>query len=479
MPNLIPLPSNAFSGAAVKFDMGPVDKMLLQNTFYKQQASQIALNKYFDKQATQLTGAGMDQNDGTDFLAMKDQWQQHSLANRKAIMNPSLDGGRAKMDNDRMFNETLQFAQKSKEKVANSQKAYQVLSDPSKAALITDHARDMLHHGTLPLNDPEYVPIDLSSVAFNPKPWGTNDEAALSHEASGYKGTSKDGSPVQDSKTGMQTVTTSTNFSKDDLTGMYGAGAQRYYSNPGFKVMIDAIPHNPMQFQDLNNLFKTHYGHDIQSGEDLSAAYTLSKNPNARSVDKTSPIPSYSPIAFDQKKTIAATNSANTEGREKRIIDYHNQNPAPGSPGATPQQDSEGYLQNIETRAKANPTTIQTTINGRNVDGKPTDLDPKIASVFAGTNAKKIPPDLITIDKKTGDYIGTWYKKDENGVPIKSPSGNTAISKSLPPQPLSRESVKQGLNEVFLPKGQAGKDLPKPSSTPSKTRPPLDSFIKK
>lgn len=149
MPNLIPLPSNAFSGAAVKFDMGPVDKMLLQNTFYKQQASQIALNKYFDKQATQLTGAGMDQNDGTDFLAMKDQWQQHSLANRKAIMNPSLDGGRAKMDNDRMFNETLQFAQKSKEKVANSQKAYQVLSDPSKAALITDHARDMLHHGTL------------------------------------------------------------------------------------------------------------------------------------------------------------------------------------------------------------------------------------------------------------------------------------------------------------------------------------------
>ena len=250
---------------------------------------------------------------------------------------------------------------------------------------------------------------------------------------------------------------------------MYGAGAQRYYSNPGFKVMIDAIPHNPMQFQDLNNLFKTHYGHDIQSGEDLSAAYTLSKNPNARSVDKTSPIPSYSPIAFDQKKTIAATNSANTEGREKRIIDYHNQNPAPGSPGATPQQDSEGYLQNLENRAKAVPTS-HTVIDGRPVDFNKTDLDPKIASMFAGTNAKKLPPDIIGVDKKTGDYLGIWYKKDEVGAaPHTDASGNPVVAKSIPPQRLSRESIKQGLNEAFLPKGQAGKDLPKPSSTPSKT----------
>ena len=36
-------------------------------------------------------------------------------------MNPSLDGGRAKMDNDRMFNETLQFAQKKKIKGEGSQ----------------------------------------------------------------------------------------------------------------------------------------------------------------------------------------------------------------------------------------------------------------------------------------------------------------------------------------------------------------------
>ena len=48
--------------------MGPIEiNAASKNTFYKQQASQIALNKYFDKQATQLTGAGMDQNDGTDF----------------------------------------------------------------------------------------------------------------------------------------------------------------------------------------------------------------------------------------------------------------------------------------------------------------------------------------------------------------------------------------------------------------------------
>ena len=45
MPNLLPIPSNAFSGAAVKVDNSPIDKFLLQNTYAKAAARQLCGSK--------------------------------------------------------------------------------------------------------------------------------------------------------------------------------------------------------------------------------------------------------------------------------------------------------------------------------------------------------------------------------------------------------------------------------------------------
>lgn len=472
MPNLIPLPSNAFSGAAVKWDNAPVDRALLQNTYAKQQASQLALDKYFDRQSNQLTGTGMDmQNDGQDFLAMKDKWQQHALQNRRAIVNPSLDGGKAAMESQAMYNEARQFAQKSIQKVKASQQAYKILSDPTKAALLTDHARDQLHHGTLGLNDPEYVPVDLNSVAFNPKPWGTADEAGLSNEVAKVKGTSTARNPVQDAKTGTQVVTTDTTFGKDDLTGMYGAGAQRYYSSPGFKGMIDAIPKNPIQFNDLNGLFKQHYGHDVQSGEDLAAAYAISKNPNARSVDKSGPIPSYSDIAQGKKLQVAGAQSGITLGREKALADYNRDQKATQEEKKVP--DTESMLKDIE--AGAVKKQIQPFTNRGTPDaGYSVPITPEMKSAFKKVVGGHVEePDDIKYKPKTGEYTAIWFKR-EGGVPVKNPSGASNVnSESLQPVTLPRATIKDEYDKTHLTKGTVA---PKPTID-SKGRKPLDSFI--
>lgn len=463
MPNLIPLPSNAFSGAAVKWDNAPVDKMLLQNTALRQQSAQLALDKYFDKQSNQLTGTGMDmQNDGEDFIKLKNAWQQHALANRRAIVNPSLDGGKAAMESQARFNEARQFAQKSIQKVKNSQAAYKILSDPAKAALLTDHARDQLHHGTLGLNDPEYVPIDMNSVAFNPKPWGTADEAGLSNEVSKVKGTAKDRPPVQDSKSGTQVVTTDTTFGKDDLTGMYNAGAQRYYSNPGFKGFVDNIPKNPIQFQDLNGLFKTHYGRDVQSGEDLAAAYALSKNPNARSVDKTSPIPSYSDVAQGKKVQVAGIQSGITLGREKQLRDYDNSHPAPTAASTKPVPDTESMLKEIEGNAVKKQ--IQPFSNNGTPDaGYSVPITPELKTVFKRVvNGKSEEVDDVKYKPKTQEYTGIWFQK-KGGVTVKNPSGASAVnSEALPPVTLPRATVKDEYDKTHLTKGTVA-----PGATPA------------
>lgn len=464
MPNLVPLPSNAFSGEAVKFDNAPVDKALLQNTYAKQQATQLALNKYFDKQANQLTPVGMDmQNDGQGFIDRKNAWQDFALQNRRAILNPSMDGGRAATQSNALFNEAKSFAQKSVQKVKTSQEAAKVLLDPTKSALLTDHARDMIHHGTLGLDDPSYVPMDLTSAAFNPKPWGTQDEAGLSHEVAGYKGSQKDALPVQDAKSGTQTVRTDTNFGKDDLIGMYGAGSSRYYSNPGFKVMIDAIPKtNPIQFQDLNSLFKTHYGRDVQTGEDLAAAYAISKNPNARSTEKTSPIPGFSDIAQGKKLQVAGVNAGIQLNKEEKLHDYDNAHP---SPSATPQADTEGLLQTLESNAQKGQL-IENTIGGKKSTGYSVELAPKLANIFSVThNGHKEPPDRIVFDPATKNYTGLWYEK--NNGDLAGSNGNYAVSQSLPPKTLSRDVIKQELNQSLLPKKQAGAALPKPSGKPA------------
>jgi hypothetical protein len=466
MPNLIPIPSNAFSGAAVKWDNAPVDRALLQNTQAKQQASQLALDKYFDKQANQLTGTGMDmQNDGEDFIKLKNAWQEHALANRRAIVNPSIDGGKAAMESQARFNEARQFVQKSIQKVKNSQAAYKILSDPAKAALLTDHARDQLHHGTLGLNDPEYVPVDLNSVAFNPKPWGTADEAGLSNEVAKIKGTAKDREPVQDAKSGTQVVTTDTTFGKDDLTGMYNSGAQRYYSSPGFKGFIDNIPKNPIQFQDLNGLFKTHFGRDVQTGEDLAAAYALSKNPNARSVDKTSPIPSYSNIAQGKKLQVAGVQSAITLGREKALSDYNTDKKDEKAAKATP--DTEAMLGEIEKGAVTKK--IQPFSNrGQQDAGYSVPITPEMKTAFKKVVGGHVEePDDIKYKPNTGEYTAIWFKKDpETKATVKTAGGSSVNSESLPPVTLPRATIKDEYDKTHLTKGTVAP----PSKTESKSK---------
>jgi hypothetical protein len=171
MPNLVPIPANAFSAGAVKLDNAQIDHALMQNNLMKQQAANFALDKYFDKLDNQLTPTGMDmQNDGKGFMDRKSAWEDHWMQNRAAIMNPKLDGGKAKIADLALFNEARMYNQKSINKVNDLKKIQALRSDPSKSSLVTDQAIDMFNKASLGI-DNGYVPIDWSHPIFNPKPW--------------------------------------------------------------------------------------------------------------------------------------------------------------------------------------------------------------------------------------------------------------------------------------------------------------------
>jgi len=479
MPNLVPIPANAFSAGAVKLDNTPIDRYLLQNTQNKQQAAQMAIDRYFDKQKKELSPTGMDLNtDREGYLNRYNAWSDFSVQNRKAILNPQLDKGAAYAKQQALYNEALTFAQRSKQKVKDSQAAYRMLQNPALEGQITDEMRDMIHKGTLGLDDPNHVDLDMNEVTrkLEPKPWGTADETGLANEVNKVKATPQTPTIEQDENKGTQTVTTTKKFDKDALTGIYSAGATRYHEHPAFKKMIEKMPlDNPGQVNDLNDLFKNHYGRPISNNYDLSAAYALSKNGSVVPDIKVQPIPGYSDIAQNKKKEISAISSANTLGRELTLEEKKNQQKATETP------DSEGLLQGIESRSAASPNKYTVTYKGKTYSGTPVEQDPGLLKVFTHKNkaGHDVPADLIIQDPVTKKYAGFWYQRDDKGVPVGN-KDNYAINPNYLPKELPREAVKHALDQQNLSKDQSGKALPK-AETPKSggTKPPLSSFIKK
>lgn len=496
MPNLIPLPSNAFSGGAVKLDNSPVDRFLImsQNINARNQARNIAVTKYLGQMNAKVMaqGKGVDatktndkgeldpngRSDKDDFMDAVQAWNDHTKVNRNKIANPLLDNGEAQSENEQLYNHAMDIAERSQQKVQNINKVGEMNQRmQEKGYTLPDAVIAHIGNSHRRVLDPNYEPIDLNSVTYNPKTWSALDEGRFSNEVSKIPAIPQ--TPVvgpADPNTGMQTVTTTKKLDQNGLMKTFITGSKYYNNDASFKQMIDGMINHPTEESHrIADLYKEAYGENPTTGEQFAAGYALAGNNSAKTEIKSQPVSANSQMAQSNKIAVAKAGAGIHLSTAETLHDYDVNHPATPVPGSQP--DSDGYLQNLESKAPRDKM-YSTVVDGKQVNGFQIEKDPKVASIFAAAAPKKINPDRITVDPKTGDYIGTWYQKDENGVPQGS-GGNFAISKSLPPIRLSRETVKQGLNESLMTKKQAGSALPKQSQPAGKTRPPLESFIRK
>ncbi len=307
--------AGVFNGGAVVLNSQPYVAAYSQ-MLQRKQAQDDTLMRYFGDLGKNLTPAGMHSNDVGDLMQKKNAWQQYVMANKDNYMHPSKDNGKAYTQAMSMYNDAMAHAQQSKDKVKNLAQVKGIFADPAKRSLLTEQTLHDLEQGELPVTDPHYKPIDITHINYNPKPWGIKDQSALLNEVSKFKGT--EGTPIiTKDKANYQTlVHYPNNFEKKDLLGMHNMGSSLYGSNPGFKNIVDnlakagADPTDPNhgQYVQLNDLFKQHYGQDIQSPEDVAGAYVLSLNPakSGRTVVK------------DDRAALNIQNSSLIEGRSNR-----------------------------------------------------------------------------------------------------------------------------------------------------------------
>lgn len=278
--------AGVYNGGAVQLNSQPYVNAY-QQTVLRKQAQDDALFKYFGDFGKNLTPAGMHSNDVDALMQKKNQWQQFVMQNKDAYLHPSKDNGKAYTHAMALYNDALSTTQLSKDKVKSLASVGSIYKDPNKRGLLTDQTMHDIEAGELPVTDPNYRPIDLTHINYNPKPWDIKDQTALLGQVSRFKGT--EGQPLitRDRANNQQIIHYPNEFGKNELLGMHNMGASLYGSTPGFKNIVDnlakagADPTDPnhSQFVQLNDLYKQHYGQDIQTPEDVAGAYVLSLNP--------------------------------------------------------------------------------------------------------------------------------------------------------------------------------------------------------
>lgn len=308
----IGLPSNLYSGGAVTFNTSPFTNFVLQ-TRQRQQAQDDALYKYFGDLGKNVTPAGMHSNDIPDLMAKKNEWQAFNMQNKNAIARPSIDKGAAYQKSMAMYNDMLAHAAESKEKVKAISGVGSIYKDPAKKSLLTEKTLADIQRGELPVTDPNYQRVDPLALNYNPRPFGVLEQGQLTALLNRFKGgESIDGVPQKIPGTNQEKIKYKTTFNPDQLSGMQNIGASLYHNNPSFKQMIDEEA-DPLSnnYTTLNDVYKSHYGKDIASPEDMATAHVLSLHPNRSSREVVRNI-SVNPLTL-----IAARNASS-----KDIIDY-------------------------------------------------------------------------------------------------------------------------------------------------------------
>lgn len=343
---LVNLPSNIYAGGAVKLDERPLMNFVAQ-TMYRNRIRDEAMDKYFSNLGNRLTPAGMHNNDVNSFMQKKNDWQDYATQHRNQIMHPSMDNGDAATKSNEMYNDAMGHAQKSREKVQSLMALKPIYDDPAKRALLTDQSIHDITDAERPIDDPNYKPIDVAALHYNPKPFSLQDNAQVENQFNKFKGTPTLQGTTKDAQNLRLVDHYQTQFSKDELAGMSGLGSALYNGSPGFKQMVDshAHPDDPM-YDKINPTFKQHYGKDISTPEEFATAYGLSLNGNAPPKDVPRPD---TQALNEQRANLALRN-------QKSMYNTRQQTKADVSNAVN--ADVENMYQSAKTNAQGDPTAM-------------------------------------------------------------------------------------------------------------------------
>lgn len=406
-----------------------------------------AVDNYFRDMTKGLSPTGMRAQDVPDYIQKKNNFQNFVIQNKAALRNPALDNGKARIQANYLFNDAQEHVARSVDEGKNMLSVQKLLMNPEIRDRLDDDTLAAMQQGNLALSNPNHKTMDLSTIGYKAKPFD------LAMQQNYLKGASQGLSMGQltpeittDPKTMTQTVKIKSTYGKDALDAIANRASGVYSGDKSAREFANTALSTQQAHDELNPIFKSTYGRDIETPQDALAAWTLSGIQKEKDNQKVQ----------DDKAALEAMRQANRlklegykQGNRMALLAKKRQFQKENK--ADQEGILKGYMGDLEDRARQGGVYKYKLANGKEESRYKLDNTPELREIFSYKNAdngRTIYPDDFRL-LENGDYQPIFFNKDDKGNIIKGASGLASVDESRS-KPVSNKTVKFNLGKEML-----------------------------
>lgn len=243
-------------------------------------AREDAIDKYYQKLPDTINDKGVRDQEVPIINDYRDKIFEFGLKNKEALRNPKLDRGAAQHGLNKLMNEAKGVARLSQDAAKEDLEIGKLwLSKDNRWVVDDDEFIAANQRHNLPVTDPNFKKVDIPLI-LQGRPF---DQTAFRKELKDFKyseGTPKIEPHPKDPL--MEVVTSNPVLGEDTKASIYNFAADKYHSNRSFRKKIENDLAQTGQLPILQDVFKKTFGKEIESDEDIAAAYTISQLPTSQ-----------------------------------------------------------------------------------------------------------------------------------------------------------------------------------------------------
>lgn len=313
-------PSSLFSGGNVRLDSTPYLRLALQERARKE-ARGYAIDQYYQKLPENINDKGVRNQEVPVIADLKNKMAETWINNRDALKRGDPN---AQMKMQQLYRQAQQITRESQNaSKIDMQLGTMALNKNNQDILNNDDFIQQHTFHNLPVNDPNYKPLDITQTManrpFDPQSYAKDLKANVKYS---------EGIPTitphpQDKN--LEVVTTSPILDDQTKQNIYAGAAYKLHNDVSFQRSLQKNFATPEQIAPLNEISKKVFGHEIKEPEDIAAAYTASLLPSSTtrqsvraSIDAANKTRAdAATLAFQRRKELAHLNDRLIKGRQK------------------------------------------------------------------------------------------------------------------------------------------------------------------
>lgn len=274
--------TNPWSAGAVVFDQRPF-LAFYERQAARQQAKEDALDNYFRDLGKNVTSAGMRSQDVPVLLQKNKEWQNFYGQNKAAILNPKLDNGKAYSEYMNRYQDQLGAINESKGALKSMDEIGKMKLNPQMSYVFDDpNFMNEIQQHELPIGDPNRKGINLATISLPTKPLETKDWEAYNKYLTG--GIPHDKIPgATENIGGFKTRTpVYTQFNPEQQLRIGEHAMNAYDTDKRWRMEavkeFKELQNDPVRFEQLNKVYKSLYGGDIDNPKEAWVAKGIFDN---------------------------------------------------------------------------------------------------------------------------------------------------------------------------------------------------------